>query len=201
LKPFKFGADIVVHSATKYLAGHNDILAGVVLGGKEHMEKISDFKHTIGGVLDPHPAYMLLRGLKTFALRMEQHNKNGMAVARYLENHPKIRHVYYPGLESHRDYKIAKEQMVGFGGVVTFELDGDLERTLKFLDHMRLFVIAPSFGGVESLISHPMTVSYYDCSPEERLKIGILDTLVRLGCGVEDTKDLIEDLEQALDKI
>ncbi|GAB4313147.1 MAG: PLP-dependent aspartate aminotransferase family protein [Candidatus Sumerlaeia bacterium] len=201
LKPIRYGADIVVHSATKYLAGHNDILAGVILGRRDLMLRISDYKHTIGSVLDPHAAYLLLRGLKTFALRMARHNENGMRVATFLERHPKVRRVYYPGLPSHRHYEIAKAQMTGFGGVVTFDLDGDLKRTLKFLDNLRLFKIAPSFGGVESLVAHPMTVSYYNYTPEERRQLGILDTLVRLGCGIEDAEDLIEDLEQALSKV
>jgi cystathionine gamma-synthase len=200
-RPLDQGADIVVHSATKYLGGHNDILGGVALGSRELIEKIRDYRNTTGGVMDPMTSYLLLRGLKTLAIRMQRHNENAMAVAKHLEAHPRIRKVYYPGLPSHHDHARAQKYMTGFGGVVTFELDGTLDQTLRVLSSMRLFKIGPSFGGAEALVTHPMTISYYDYAPEERKRLGILDELVRMSVGIEDADDLIEDIDQALDKM
>lgn len=197
-RPLTQGADIVIHSATKYLGGHNDILGGAVLGRKDLVELIRDYRNTTGGVMDAVTSFLLLRGLKTLAIRMERLNANGMAVARHLEAHPKVRKVYYPGLPSHHDHERAKRFMTGFGGVVTFELDADLQRTMDFLSNLRLFKIGPSFGGVEALVTHPMTVSYYDYTPEERKRLGIHDELVRMSVGIEDVEDLIEDIETAL---
>jgi cystathionine gamma-synthase len=192
------GADFVVHSATKYLGGHNDLLAGAVVGSEEKIAPVREGVGVLGGVLDPHAAYLLLRGLKTLALRMERHNENGMKVARWLEAHPRVRQVWYPGLESHPDHRAATRQMSGFGGVVTFEADSDLEGTCRFIDACRLAYIAPSLGGVESLIEMPAVMSFWDRTPEERLELGIRDALVRLSCGVEDADDIITDLERAL---
>lgn len=200
-QPLSQGADVVVHSATKYLGGHNDLLGGAALGRKELIERIRDYRNTTGGVMDPMTSYLLLRGLKTLAIRMERHNTNGFLVAQFLERHPRVRKVYYPGLPSHHDHKKAVKYMRGCGGVVTFELNADLEKTLKFLSALRLFKIGPSFGGVEALVTHPMTISYYDYPPEERKRLGILDELVRLSVGIEDSHDLIEDLSQALSQI
>jgi cystathionine gamma-synthase len=198
-RPLDQGADLVVHSATKYLSGHNDILGGAALGSRALVEKIRDYRNTTGGVMDPMTSYLLLRGLKTLAVRMKQHNENATAVAMHLEQHPRIRRVYYPGLPSHHDHERAKKYMTGFGGVVTFELDGGLDQTLRFLSNMKLFKIGPSFGGVEALVTHPMTISYYDYPPEERKRLGILDELVRMSVGIEDAEDLIADIDQALD--
>jgi len=192
------GADYVIHSATKYLGGHNDLLAGVVLGGAEQIAPIRAAVGVLGGVLDPHAAYLLLRGIKTLALRMQRHNENGERVARWLEQHPKVRQVWYPGLPSHPDYAIATRSMTGFGGVVTFELDADLEGAFRFTDACRLAYIAPSLGGVETLVEVPALMSFWDRTPEQRAELGIRDGLIRLACGIEDAEDLIADLDQAL---
>jgi cystathionine gamma-synthase len=200
-QPLKAGIDIVIHSGTKFLAGHNDILSGAVLGKKEFFRPIKDYQKMTGGVPDPNSCYLLLRGLKTYSLRTERQNDTATKVAKHLTKHPKIRRTYYPGLSSHRHNKLAKKQMRGFGGVVTFEVDGNLKRTLKFLDSLKLCLIAPSLGGPESLITHPATVTYYAMTRQERIAIGILDELIRLAVGFEDAEDIIADLDQALAKI
>lgn len=199
-RSLEFGVDLELHSCTKYLAGHNDILAGAVLGRKELVDEIRALHKAIGGVIDPHCCYLLLRGMKTFALRMAAHNATGMAVARFLETHPQVQRVYYPGLESHPHHAIAKAQMTGFGGVVTFDIKGNLNSAKRFLDALKLCYIAPSLGGVETLITHPAIVSYYDCSRKKRYELGITDTLIRLAVGIEDPKDIMRDLDQALRK-
>jgi cystathionine gamma-synthase len=200
-RPLDFGIDLVVHSATKYLGGHNDIMAGVVVGARGLVSAIRDMQAMLGGIVDPHTAYLLLRGMKTLGVRMRQQNSNGMAVARFLEAHPRVRRVYYPGLSSHPDYKIACEQMKGFGGVVSFEIDGDLTTTSRFIDHLQIPYIAPSLGGVETLIEQPALMSFYEMATEDRAAIGIADELVRLSLGVEEAEDLIADLDQALANI
>lgn len=197
-KPLKAGIDIVIHSGTKFLAGHNDILSGSVLGSEKYFRRIKDFQKMTGGVPDPNSCFLLLRGMKTYTLRMERQNSTATIVAKHLEKHPKIKRVYYPGLPSHQQHELAKKQMRGFGGVVTFEIDGDLEQTLKFHDELKLCLIAPSLGGPESLIVHPATVTYYSMTREERIEIGILDGLVRLAVGFEDPEDITADLDQAL---
>jgi cystathionine beta-lyase/cystathionine gamma-synthase len=191
------GADYVVHSATKYLGGHNDLMAGVVLGTRERIAPVRHAAGVLGGVLDPHAAYLLLRGLKTLAIRVQRHNENGLRLASWLEAHPRVRRVWYPGLSSHPDHAIARRSMQGFGGVVTFELDTDLDGALRFTDACRIAYLAPSLGGVESLIEAPVLMSYWDRSPEERAALGITDSLIRLSCGIEDADDLIADLEGA----
>lgn len=196
--PFDYGVDIVLHSATKYLAGHNDILAGAVLGRSELIEEVRALHKAIGGVIDPHCCYLLLRGMKTFALRMEKHNQTGLEVARFLEGHPRVKRVYYPGLESHPHYEIAKAQMSGFGGVISFDIKGTLKDAKLFLDNLKLCYIAPSLGGVETLITHPAMVSYYGLTRKQRYDLGITDTLLRLAVGIEDVSDIIADLDQAL---
>jgi cystathionine beta-lyase/cystathionine gamma-synthase len=197
----EYGADLVIHSATKYLGGHNDLLAGTVTGRPESLRPVRQAAGVLGGVIDPHAAWLLLRGMKTLGIRMARHNENGLRVAQWLERHPKVRRVWYPGLESHPDHDVAREQMRGFGGVVTFELDADLKGAMRFIDATRLPYQAPSLGGVESLIELPVTMSYWDHTPEERESFGIVDSLVRLSCGVEDTPDLIADLESALESV
>ena len=193
------GADLVIHSATKYLGGHNDLLCGVVLGGAELVAPVRAAVGVLGGVPDAHSAYLLLRGLKTLALRMERHNANGLAVARFLEQHPRVRRVWYPGLPSHPDHAIAARTLSGFGGVVTFEVDADLEGCMRFVDACRIPYIAPSLGGVESLIEMPVLMSFWDVEPGGApARSGITDSLVRLSCGIEDADDLVADLEQAL---
>lgn len=192
------GADLVIHSATKYLGGHNDLLAGAAVGPAPMIAALRDAVGVLGGILDAHAAWLLLRGLKTLSLRMERHNANGLAVARWLEAHPRVRRVWYPGLASHPDHAVAARTMRGFGGVVTFELESDFDGTQRFLDAVRIPYIGPSLGGVESLIEMPATMSYWDQTRDERYALGITDSLVRLSLGVEDTADLIADLDQAI---
>lgn len=200
-RPLGFGVDLVIHSATKYLGGHNDLMAGVVLGAEPLISAIKDYRGILGGVLDPHCAYLLIRGLKTFPLRMERQNETSLAIARFLEGHDGIKRVYYPGLESHPQHDVAVAQMTGFGGVVSFDLDTDLAGTMRFLDGLRVPCIGASLGGVESIVSHPSKISYYELDREDRLAIGISDELVRYSVGVEDAEDLIADLESALEQI
>ncbi|MGQ9624250.1 MAG: trans-sulfuration enzyme family protein [Candidatus Bathycorpusculaceae bacterium] len=201
LRPIEFGVDIVVHSATKYLSGHNDVTAGVVCGSKSFIQNLKKTRKIFGGTLDPMAAWLLLRGLKTLALRMERHNKNGLLVAKYLEKHPEVKKVYYPGLQSHPQHSVAKRQMKGFGGVVSFEIKGDFEKTVKFIESLKLCALAASLGGTETLVTQPATSSHYFISPEQRLKAGITDQLIRVALGIEDPKDIIADLEKALNKI
>ncbi|MBM3791861.1 MAG: aminotransferase class I/II-fold pyridoxal phosphate-dependent enzyme [Acidobacteria bacterium] len=198
-RPLNHGADLVIHSATKYLGGHNDLLAGVVAGPAQTIEQVRKAAGVLGGVTTAQNAYLLLRGLKTLSLRMQRHNENGLRIARMLEAHPKVRRVFYPGLGSHPDHGTASRIMRGFGGVVTFEIDGAFEDAVRFVDTCRIPYIAPSFGGVESLIEMPALMSYWDCDRGRREAFGIPDSLVRLSCGIEDAEDLQEDLEQALD--
>jgi len=197
-RPLDFGVDLVLHSATKYLGGHNDLLAGLVVGARGMVSAIRDLQAMLGGIADPHTAYLLLRGVKTLGIRVRKQNENGMAVARFLEGHPRIRRVYYPGLSSHPDYKVACEQMKGFGGVVSFEIEGDLQMASAFVDRLCIPYIAPSLGGVETLIEQPALMSYYEMAPEDRAALGISDQLIRLSLGVEDAEDLIADFDQAL---
>lgn len=199
--PIRDGADLVLHSATKYLSGHNDLLAGTLTGKAEVVDKVRKALGVLGGIIDSHGAWLLLRGLKTLAIRMQSHNANGQAVAEYLESHPKIRQVWYPGLPSHPDHEVAKAQMGGFGGVVTFEIETDLAGAIRFIDSTLIPYQAPSLGGVESLIELPVTMSFWDYPKEERALIGITDSLVRFACGIEAKEDLIADLEQALEAV
>ncbi len=199
--PLADGADLVLHSATKYLSGHNDLIAGVACGPAAVMKPIREAVGVLGAILDPSASYQLLRGMKTLALRVARHNENGLAVARFLEEHPRVRRVWYPGLASHPDHAVATRLLRGFGGVVTFEIEGDLAAATRFVDACRLPYIAPSLGGVESLVEMPVLMSYWDQPREERLRWGITDTLVRLSCGIEDSRDLIADLDQALARV
>jgi len=201
LKPLPLGIDVVVHSATKYLGGHNDVTAGVLCGSEDFVKKLKETRKILGGTLDPFAAWLLLRGLKTLGLRMERHNSNGMQVAEYLEKHPKVKRVYYPGLRSHPQHLIAKKQMKGFGGVVSFEIRGDAQKTMKFVENLRLCSLAASLGGTETLVTQPVTSSHYSVSAEDRKEAGITDQLVRLALGIEDPEDIIADLDQAFSKI
>ncbi|NTW98202.1 MAG: aminotransferase class I/II-fold pyridoxal phosphate-dependent enzyme, partial [Oscillochloris sp.] len=198
-RPLEYGIDLVIHSCTKYLGGHNDLLAGVVIGAPDLIAPLRQDQGILGCISDPQSAFLLLRGLKTFALRMERHNQNGMAVAHFLEAHPQVARVHYPGLPSHPDYEVAIDQMRGFGGVVSFEVEGDLEATARVIDRMRIPYIAPSLGGVESLVEQPALMSFYELTTAQRLAVGMRDNLVRLSCGIEDVDDLIADLAQALE--
>ncbi|MEM8864394.1 MAG: aminotransferase class I/II-fold pyridoxal phosphate-dependent enzyme [Planctomycetota bacterium] len=200
LRPIEAGVDYVLHSATKYLGGHNDLLAGVVCGAKEQLEPVRNLRGIMGAVNGPQNIYLLLRGLKTFELRMERHNANGLAVARFLEWHPRVEKVYYPGLLSHRDHDIAKRTMRGYGGLVTFLVkDADWRQTADIVDAVKIPRIAPSLGGVETLIEQPLLMSYYKLTPEQRQEYGIPDNMIRMACGIENSDDLIADLSQALD--
>jgi cystathionine gamma-synthase len=199
LRPIAAGIDYVLHSATKYLGGHNDLLAGVVAGSKEKLEPVRKLRGIMGAVNAPQNMYLLARGLKTFELRMQRHNENGLRVAEFLENHPRVERVLYPGLPSHPYYEIARETMRGFGGLITFYVkDADWRETANVVDAVKIPRIAPSLGGVESLIEQPLVMSYYQHTPEQRREFGIPDNMIRLSCGIENTEDLIADLAQAL---
>jgi cystathionine gamma-synthase len=200
VRPLEFGVDLVMHSATKYLGGHNDILAGAVLASRGLVAGVRDLLGVTGAVIDPFAAYLLARGLKTFALRMERQNANALALAEFLARHPRVEAVHYAGLSSHPEHAIAKRQMRGFGGVVSFEVVGDLDAASRVVDACRLPCIAASLGGVESLIEQPAVMSFYELTTEERRRIGISDNLIRYAVGIEDADDLIADLDQALDR-
>jgi len=199
IKPLDLGVDIVIHSATKYHGGHNDLLAGVVLGKHDLLNDLYRMQRMIGATPGPFTCFLLERGLKTFGLRMEHHNRAGLAISKMLENHPRVEKVWYPGLESHPDHKIAKQQMRGFGSVITFLLKGGDAETRKFIDSLELFLITPSLGGSESLVTQMSMMSFFDYSQEYRNNIGMADNLVRLALGLEDVDDLTADLKQALD--
>jgi cystathionine gamma-synthase len=197
-RPASFGIDLVVHSATKYLAGHNDVLAGVVCGPSGLCSMIRELRGVLGGVCDPHAAFLVGRGIKTLGLRVERQNATALALARRLEQHPRIERVFYPGLASHPSHAVARAQMNGFGGVVSFVVKGGLDAASRVVDAMKIARIGPSFGGVESLVEQPAVMSYYEMTTEERAGIGIADGLVRLGVGIEEPKDLLDDVENAL---
>src|SRR5215469_11768160 len=199
-RPLEFGVDVVIHSATKYLGGHNDLLAGAVLGSRDLIDAVRGLQGITGAVVDPFAAYLLVRGLKTFALRIERQNTNAQAVAEFLAGHPRVAAVHYAGLSSHPEHYVAKKQMRGFGGVVSFEVQGDLETASRVVDFCRIPYLAASLGGVESLIEQPAIMSFYELTSEERLGIGIKDNLIRYSVGIEDADDLIADLAQALDR-
>jgi cystathionine gamma-synthase len=198
LNPGEHGIDLIVHSATKYLSGHNDVLAGVVAGNAALVSLVRDVRHMMGAICDPHAAYLVLRGLKTLALRVRQQNESAQAIAEALQGHARVKHVWYPGLPSHPSHAVATRLMRGFGGVVSFELHGDLDSTSKFVDALQIPRIAPSLGGVESLVEQPALMSFFELSSEQREAIGIKNTLVRYAVGIESADDLIADLRQAL---
>jgi cystathionine gamma-synthase len=201
VRPLAAGVDYVLHSATKYLAGHNDLLAGVIVGREAPMEPVRKLRGILGAISSPHNMYMLTRGLKTLELRMQRHNENGLAVARFLEGHPRVERVYYPGLPSHPYHDVARRTMRGFGGLVTFLVKGaDWRQTAAVVDAVQIPRIGPSLGGVESLIEQPMVMSYFECTPDERRQYGIPDNMIRLSCGIENPEDLVADLKQALER-
>jgi len=197
-KPLELGFDLVLHSATKYLAGHSDIVAGAVAGSRELLGKVREMMVSLGGSMDPDPAYLLIRGLKTLEIRVRRQSETALAVATFLERHPKIERVHYPGLPSHPDYHLAKQQMTGFGGMLAFDLKGGLDAACKFCDRTRIFLLAVSLGGVESLIVLPIYTSHYRMSTAELQAAGVGPGTVRMSVGLEDPGDLIADLEQAL---
>jgi cystathionine gamma-synthase len=199
VRPIEYGVDFVLHSATKYLGGHNDLMSGVIIGSSEKMADVRQLRGIMGAVNSAHNLYLLERGLKTFELRMQRHNENGQRIAEHLEAHPAVERVYYPGLPSHPYHEVAKRTMNGYGGLVTFLLkDADWKTTADVVDRAQIARIAPSLGGVESLIEQPLVMSYYQCTPEERERFGIPDNMIRMACGIENTEDLIDDLDQAL---
>ena len=200
-RPIEFGVDIVVHSTTKYLNGHSDSVGGVVvLNDEKDAEKLAFLQNAVGAILSPFDSWLTLRGTKTLAVRMEQHDATGRAVAAFLEEHPKVQKLYYPGSLAHQQYELAKRQQKGFGGMVAFDV-GSLENARTVLESVRLCTLAESLGGVETLISHPATMTHASVLPETRARLGITDGLVRISVGLEETEDIIADLDQALSKI
>ncbi len=196
LRPLEYGIDLVTHSATKFLGGHNDLLAGVVVGPRDILTDIEELRGVLGRISSPHDAYLLLRGLNTLQVRVLRQNHNAQRVAEFLEGHPAIRRVYYPGLSSHPQHNLACQQMTGFGGVVSFEIEGDMDRTSRFIDLLRLPFVGPTLGGVEAVVQQQ--AAFFSLDPEERKAAGLTDNLVRYSVGIEDAEDLISDLSQAL---
>ena len=200
VQPLAYGIDYVLHSATKYLGGHNDLLAGVIVGSRDQLAPVRKLRGIMGAINSPHNMYLLARGLKTFELRMQRQNANGQQIAEFLASHPRVAKVYYPGLPSHPYYEVARRQMRGFGGLVTFEVkEADWRQTAAVVDACQIARIAPSLGGVESLIEQPLVMSYYEVPAEDRRRFGITDNMIRLACGIENVEDLIADLAQALE--
>ena len=198
--PLSLGADLVVHSATKFLGGHADALGGVVVGDAELVKKVYQYREINGATLDPMAAYLLLRGMKTLDLRVKRQAENAMAVATFLDAHDRIAKVNYPGLVSHAQHEIAASQMTGFGGMLSFAIDGGLEAVKEFLPHLQMAHRAANLGAVETTVGPPATTSHVECTPEERAALGIPEGLVRYSAGIEDTGDLLADLAQALDR-
>ena len=200
-RPIDFGADLVVHSTTKFLNGHSDSVGGVVVAVRdEHIEWLRFIQNAEGAILGPMDAWLVLRGTKTLPIRMERHNANAQALAEFLAAHPKVARVHYPGLASHPQHALARRQMCGFGGLISLEL-GSLDRARTLLESVRLMALAESLGGVETLISHPATMTHASVPPERRQAIGVTDDLVRISVGIEDVEDLRDDLSQALDRV
>jgi cystathionine beta-lyase/cystathionine gamma-synthase len=197
-KPLDLGFDLVVHSATKYLAGHSDIIAGAVAGNRERIAKVREMMIFLGGSMDPDPAYLLIRGLKTLEIRVHRQCESAMAVARFLERHPNVARVHYPGLASHADHRLAKRQMKGFGGMLAFDLKGGLSAARRFCDRAQIFLLAASLGGVESLIVLPIYTSHHKMSTMELAAAGVSAGTVRMSAGLEDAVDLLADLQRAL---
>ncbi|HTV17852.1 MAG TPA: PLP-dependent aspartate aminotransferase family protein, partial [Polyangiaceae bacterium] len=201
LRPLELGAHLVLQSCTKYLGGHNDLLAGSVSGERDLLSALRESRGVFGSMPDPHAAYLLIRGIKTLAVRMRRHNESSLRIARFLEQHPAIERVYHPGLASHPDHAIARRICKGFGGMISFLVRGDLAATSRFVDGCALPIIAPSMGGVETLMEQPALMSFYELTPEQRAAIGIPENLVRLSVGLEDADDLIADFSQSLARL
>jgi cystathionine beta-lyase/cystathionine gamma-synthase len=195
--PLGMGADLVMHSCTKYLNGHSDLVAGAVAGKKSLTQELWKRRVTLGGNLDPMGGFLLIRGMKTLAVRMQRHNENGMAVATFLQSHEKVQKVHYPGLPSHPQYDLARRSLRGFGGMVSFEVKGGQKAAFRVMRSLRMIALAPSLGGVESLASMPLNTSHVAFSPEERKRLGINDSLIRVSAGIEDAEDIIDDLDRA----
>ncbi len=199
--PAEYGIDLVMHSGTKYLGGHTDLICGVVAGRRELIERIWETRTTLGNCMDPHASWMLVRGLKTLAVRVARQNENALRVAEFLSQHGKVRRVHYPFLKSHAQHAIAREQMSGGGGIVTFEVEGTGEDARRLSEALSLFTLAPSLGGVESLVSIPVLTSHLMIAPEHRAKMGVTEQMIRLSVGIENVEDLIADLEHALEAV
>ncbi|HEV7768908.1 MAG TPA: cystathionine gamma-synthase [Thermoanaerobaculia bacterium] len=200
-RPIELGADIVVHSTTKYINGHSDSVGGVVVSNSDEIaEQIGFLQNAVGAILSPMDSFLVLRGVKTLAVRMKAHEANGRALAHYISNHPKVKKTYYPGLPDHPQHELAKRQMNGFGAMLSFEL-GSYENAKKFLDRVRLCALAESLGGVETLISHPASMTHGSVPPETRERLGITGGLVRISVGIEDAEDLIADVENAFEGV
>ena len=197
-RPIDLDVDIVLHSATKYIGGHHDITAGFACCNQPHYDRLWTYRKILGGIMDPMTAFLALRGIQTLDLRIQRHNENAMQIAAFLEQHPKIKAVNYPGLPSHPDHEIAQRQLTGFGGMLSFEVNGDFDQTKLFMDRLEAIKLATSLGGVTSLANQPITNTHVALSPENRAKAGISESLVRLSVGVEDAGLLIDDLSQAL---
>lgn len=201
-QPLRFGADIVMHSMTKYINGHSDVVMGALMMNDTALyDKCKYLQNAMGATPSPFDCFLVQRGIKTLGVRMERHEKNALAVAEFLSQHPKIERVYYPGLPSHPHHALAKKQQTGFGGMVSFQVASDLEGTKRFLMNTKLFVLAVSLGGVESLVEQPATMTHFEMPKEVRESVGIYDNLVRSSIGIEDANDLIKDLDQALGKV
>jgi cystathionine beta-lyase/cystathionine gamma-synthase len=200
-RPIELGADIVVHSTTKFLNGHSDSVGGAVVSNSDELaEKIGFLQNAMGGILSPFDSWLVLRGVKTLAVRMERHNSNGAAVAQYLENHAKVKKVHYPGLDTHPQHQLASRQMAGYGAMISFEL-GSYDNAAAFLNRVRLCSLGESLGGVETLISHPETMTHASVPVEIRQRLGITPGLVRISVGIEDLEDLIADIDTALHEL
>ena len=197
-RPAEFGVDVVLHSGTKYFGGHTDLICGIAAGRSDLIAKIRETRTTLGGVMDPHAAFLLLRGIKTLAVRVERQNQSALGIAEFLSQHPKVRSVNYPFLKRHPQYELARKQMKAGGGVLSFEVEGTGEDAQRLSEALRLFTLAPSLGGVESLVSIPVLTSHAMISAEQRQLMGVTEQLIRLSVGIENVNDLISDLEQAL---
>ena len=200
--PLELGIDIVLHSMTKFINGHSDVIGGcLMLSNKSQYKRLWKLQNSLGPTQSPFDSWLVLRGIKTLHIRMKEHEKNAKEIALYLESHPKVEKVLYPGLKSHPQYRIAKKQMKGFGGMITFFLKGDIKKSKKFLTSVKVFSLAESLGGVESLIEHPAIMTHASVPKKTREEIGIHDNLIRLSVGIEDIEDLKEDLANAFKKI
>ncbi len=200
-KPLDLGADVVLHSATKFLNGHSDLLAGAAAGDRAVIGRIKRLRRTLGGTLDPHAAFLVLRGIKTLSLRIDKHNSNAQSLAEFLESHKKVLRVNYPGLRSHPQHDLAKKQMRGYGGMLSFELKGTKKDAMKFTESLELATLGASLGSVETLVTHPATITHLQLTRRERERTGISDTLIRVAVGIEDAEDIIDDFSRALAKV
>lgn len=201
-RPLDLGADVVLHSVSKYINGHSDVIGGIVVVKSDELNtRLRFLQNGVGAIQSPFDSFLAMRGVKTLAVRMKQHAENALAVAQYLEAHEKVEKVLYPGLPSHPQHELAKKQQSGYGGMITFYVKGDLENAKRFLENVKLFTLAESLGGVESLCEHPAIMTHASVPPDQRKVLGISDTLIRLSVGIEDIQDLIADLDNAFSRV